>query len=160
MAKKKAGRSAKKSSAKRTAAKAKSAAKKQPARKANPAAKNAAATKRAVKRKSVAKTAKKAASKPKSRTSKRPAALGRPKVPGTAELDQMFLKDYEARQVFAFLGVKTIKELEEHPPDEIIERLTGPMVRTVNRIRKALAVNNRFLAGDQKFAVEFAKQIR
>lgn len=91
---------------------------------------------------------------------RRPAALGRPKVPGTAELDQMFLKDYEARQVFAFLGVRTVKELEEHPPEEIIQRLTSPVVRTVERIRKALAVNNRYLAGDQQFAVQFCEQIR
>ncbi|MGD9855912.1 MAG: hypothetical protein AB7U20_13280 [Planctomycetaceae bacterium] len=81
-------------------------------------------------------------------------------MPGTAELDQMFLKDYEARQVFEFLGVKTIKELEEHPPGEIIERLTGPVVQTVDRIRKALAINNRYLSGDQQFAVQFCEQIR
>jgi hypothetical protein len=81
-------------------------------------------------------------------------------VPATAELDQMFLKDYEARQVFEFLGVKTVKDLEEHPPQEIIERLTGPLVQTVDRIRKALAVNNRYLAGDQQFAIQFCQQIR
>lgn len=86
--------------------------------------------------------------------------LGRARVSGTAELDQHFLKDYEARQVFAFLGVKTLKELESHSPQEIVERLTAPMVQTVNRIRKSLAMQNRCLAGDQKFAVEFKKQMQ
>lgn len=86
--------------------------------------------------------------------------LGRARVSGTAELDQHFLKDYEARQVFAFLGVKTLKELESHTPQEIIERLTAPMVQTVNRIRKSLAMQNRCLEGDQKFAVEFKKQMQ
>ncbi len=91
---------------------------------------------------------------------KRPGALGRARVPGTADLDQMFRNDYEARQVFEFLRVKTVKELEEHAPDQIIADLTAPMVQTVERIRKALAVNNRFLAGDQTYAVQFVKQIR
>ncbi|MBX3436748.1 MAG: hypothetical protein KF861_04595 [Planctomycetaceae bacterium] len=109
--------------------------------------------------KSKSSATKKPAVRKNSRT-KQSGALGRPKVPGTAELDQMFLKDFEARQVFTFLGVKTLKELETHRPDEIVERLTGPMVQTVQRIRKALAVNHRFLAGDELFAVEFCKQIR
>ncbi len=91
---------------------------------------------------------------------KQSSALGRARVPGTADLDQMFLKDYEARQVFEFLRVKTVKELEEHTPDQIIQDLTAPLVRTVERIRKALAINNRYLAGDQKFAVQFTKQLR
>lgn len=86
--------------------------------------------------------------------------LGRARVSGTAELDQYFLKDYEARQVFSFLSVKTLKELEGYSPQEIIDRLTAPMLQTVNRIRKALALQNRCLAGDQKFAVEFKQQMQ
>lgn len=86
--------------------------------------------------------------------------LGRARVSGTAELDQYFVKDYEARQVFTFLGVKTLKELEEYSPQQIIERLTAPMVQTVTRIRKALSLQNRCLAGDQKFAMEFKKQMQ
>jgi len=85
--------------------------------------------------------------------------LGRARVAGTGELDQYFLKDYEARQVFSFLGVRTLKELEEFSPEQIIDRLTAPMVQTVTRIRKALAFQNRCLAGDAKFAVEFKKQM-
>jgi hypothetical protein len=86
--------------------------------------------------------------------------LGRARISGTAELDQYFLKDYEARQVFTFLGVKTLKELEGFSPQEIIDRLTAPMLQTVNRIRKALALQNRCLSGDQKFAVEFKQQMQ
>jgi len=86
--------------------------------------------------------------------------LGRARVSGTAELDQYFLKDYESRQVFTFLNVKTLKELEGFSPQEIIDRLTAPMLQTVNRIRKALALQNRCLAGDQKFAVEFKQQMQ
>jgi len=86
--------------------------------------------------------------------------LGRARISGTAELDQHFLKDYEARQVFSFLNVKTLKELEGLSPQEIIDRLTAPMLQTVNRIRKALALQNRCLAGDQKFAVEFKQQMQ
>lgn len=88
------------------------------------------------------------------------ADLGRARVSGTAELDQYFLKDYEARQVFVFLGVKTLKELEGFSPQEIIERLTAPMVQTVNRIRKALALQNRCLANDQQFALQFKQQMQ
>jgi hypothetical protein len=93
------------------------------------------------------------------KTGSRGIDLGRARVSGTAELDQYFLKDYEARQVFSFLSVKTLKELEGYSPQEIIDRLTAPMLQTVNRIRKALAIQNRCLAGDQKFAVEFKQQM-
>ncbi len=137
---------------------------KQPAKARKKAAK--VPKRKAVKKKSPAKRVAKRSSKAKKKTpakrktAKRPAELGRARVPGTADLDQMFRNDYEARQVFEFLQVKTVKELEAHPPDQIIHDLTAPMVQTVERIRKALAVNNRFLAGDQKFAVDFMKQIR
>ncbi|MCA9076849.1 MAG: hypothetical protein KDA93_17615 [Planctomycetaceae bacterium] len=120
------------------------------------AQKKAPAKKRVAKKSSATKT--KTVTKRKS--TKRLTALGRARVPGTADLDQMFRNDYEARQVFEFLKVRTVKELEEHAPDQIITDLTAPVVRTVERIRKALAVNNRYLAGDQKFAVQFTKQIR
>jgi len=131
---------AKKKSVRKLAKKPKAArkhAKKRTARK--PAAK------RAVKKKRVAKTS--------------ASPLGRARVAGTGELDQYFLKDYEARQVFAFLGVRTLHELEEYAPQQIIDKLTSPMVQTVTRIRKALAIQNRCLAGDQKFAVEFKRQM-
>ena len=63
-------------------------------------------------------------------------SLGRARIAGDARLDQFFQKDYQAREIFEFLGVHTLKELEAFGPDEIIERLTGPLVQTVQRIRK------------------------
>lgn len=85
--------------------------------------------------------------------------LGRPQIAGTAELELMFRKDREAREVFEFLGVKTVKELESLSPDDIVAQLTAPLIRTVGRIRKSLAMSNRCLAGDQKFALAFKKQL-
>lgn len=165
---------AKKRTAKKRATK-KSAPKKP--LKQKPVKKQAATKKRAAKKQGVKKKAKvahktlgkkrataKPAAKKKTATKKptrsqKQGLIGRPRVAGTAELDQLFLKDYEARQVFAFLGVKTLKELEAHAPQEIIDHLTAPLVQTVNRIRKALAISNRYLNGDESFVVEFRKSI-
>jgi hypothetical protein len=85
--------------------------------------------------------------------------LGRPRLPSDARLDFVFQKDYQAREVFTFLGVHTIRELEEFGPDEIIKRLTGPMVQTVERIRKVLALSNRSLAKDRDYALKFKRQL-
>lgn len=85
-------------------------------------------------------------------------SLGRPRIPGDARLDLIFQKDYQAREVFEFLGVTTLRDLERFGPDEIIQKLTSPMVQTVGRIRKALAVANRSLADDAEFAIEFREQ--
>lgn len=117
------------------------------------ARKTAGAGRAAAKRKTAAKTIKKKVPKKQAAS----AVLGRARIAGTAELDRYFAKDYEAREVFHFLGVKTLKELEQYSPDEIVELLTQPVVRTVDRIRKALALQNRCLAGDQRFAMEFKK---
>jgi hypothetical protein len=84
--------------------------------------------------------------------------LGRPRVPGDAKLDLVFRKDHQAREICAFLGVNTVRELEKFGPDEIIRRLTGPMVQTVGRIRKGLALCGRALLGDQAFAMEFRQR--
>ena len=89
---------------------------------------------------------------------KLPKSLGRPILPSDARLDIVFQKDYQAREVFQFLGVQTIRELEQFAPSEIVTRLTSPMVQTVERIRKSLALNNRCLARDRDFAVAFQKQ--
>jgi hypothetical protein len=87
-------------------------------------------------------------------------SLGRVKVPVDARLDVVFQKDYQAREIFDFLKVTTIRELETFAPGEIIERLTGPMVQTVERIRKTLALANRHLARDERFAKDFLSQVR
>ncbi|MDA0586583.1 MAG: hypothetical protein O2820_00165 [Planctomycetota bacterium] len=81
--------------------------------------------------------------------------LGRPKVTLDSKLDELFLKDYEVRQVFEFLKVATLRDLEGHGPDEIVQKLTAPMVQAVARIRKVLALQKRCLKGDEKFAKEF-----
>lgn len=157
--------------AKKTPVRKKTAARKTVARKAaggTRASKKKSAAPAAAKRRQAAKSparTKKLVSKPRPARTKataaarRAAALGRPRVPGTAELELMFQKDLEARQVFAFLQVKTLKELEDLSADEILRRLTAPMEHTVGRIRKALAMNNRCLEGDQKFAIAFKKQL-
>lgn len=129
MAKKK---KTKKSVAKRT--KKKATVKKKPAKK-KPADRKA-------KRKKTAKSAK-------------PKSLGRPLVSADAKLDQVFQKDYQAREIFEFLGVSTMRELESHPVADIIEKVTSPVVQTVQRIRKTLAMANRCLTGDREFALEF-----
>jgi hypothetical protein len=104
-------------------------------------------------------------SAPKKARAKQPAArrkasgFGRVRVPVDARLDLVFQKDYQAREVFDFLKVQSIRELEQFAPDEILERLTGPMQQTVLRIRKTLALVNRHLARDEKFAKEFLREV-
>lgn len=106
------------------------------------------------------KTARKKKKAVKKSAAQRAIAMGRPRIPADARLDLVFQKDYRAREIFAFLGVRTVRELEQFGPQEIIDRLTGPMIETVERIRKALALNNRSLAGDRDFALEFREQWR
>jgi hypothetical protein len=104
-------------------------------------------------------------SAPKQACAKQPPArrkasgFGRVRVPVDARLDLVFQKDYQAREVFDFLKVQSIRELEQFAPDEILERLTGPMQQTVLRIRKTLALVNRHLARDEKFAKEFLREV-
>ena len=127
------------------AVRAKTVLRKKAARKAARKPASGQATKRAGRR----------AASPRKKTVRKAPSLGRPRVPADARLDLVFQKDYQAREVFEFLGVETIRELEQFGPAAIIEKLTAPMVQTVQRIRKALALCNRALAGDQAFAAEF-----
>jgi hypothetical protein len=148
---------------KKVAAKKKQAGKKKSVTKKKKAAVKKTAAKKSVRRKAA--SGKKVARK--KATAKKKAArsvaastepkLGRARVSGDSKLEQIFLKDYEARQVFEFLNVATLKELEQYGPEEIAARLTGPMLQTVNRIRKALALNNRTLKDDEEFATKFLK---
>jgi len=131
------------------------AKKKSAASRKKPATAKKAARKTVVKKKPAAKRKTAKVKKPKAARQR----LGRPKVTAHARLDVLFQKDYQAREVFAFLRVETIRELEEHAPQEIIEQMTHPLVQTVDRIRKALALNNRSLARDEKFAVEFLNRL-
>ena len=146
--KKSVGRSVAKKKATKKASSKKAVAKKKTVRKKTA---KKAATKSAVPKKKKKKTARKA--------SVSGAKLGRARITADAKLDEFFKRDYEARQVFEFLRVHTLKELEEYGPQEIVELLTGPMVRTIDRIRKALALNNRSLKGDERYAIEFLSAI-
>jgi hypothetical protein len=127
--------------------------KKPPATRARPAAKKLSTAVRG--KKAAAAKAKSTVRRKVSRS-----ALGRVRVPSAARLDLVFQKDYQAREVFDFLKVQTISELEQFGPDEILERLTGPMVQTVLRIRKTLAMANRHLAKDEKFAKAFQAELK
>jgi hypothetical protein len=80
--------------------------------------------------------------------------LGRPKVTGDEDLDMLFKEDYHARQIFVFLRVKTLKELERFSAGEILRRLSNPIKETVERIRRSLAERNRCLNGDEEFALD------
>lgn len=144
-------KTARKTATRKEAVKKKAAVKNKATKKAKKkSGKKAALKKKAAKKKA---TAKKATSKKKKTA--RPMPLGRPKVTLDSKLDELFLKDYEVRQVFEFLNVTTLRELEEHKPDEIVEKLTEPMVQAVGRIRKVLALQKRCLKGDEKFAKDF-----
>jgi hypothetical protein len=103
--------------------------------------------------------AKKPADKKKSTTRRakvksKPVSLGRPKVTAEEKLYMLFKDDYQARQLFEFLRVESVGELEQFTPDQIVERLTRPMRQTVERIRLVLAEKNRSLRDDQRFAQE------
>lgn len=80
--------------------------------------------------------------------------LGRPKVTGEEDLDMLFKEDFHARQIFKFLSVATVKELERFSPGEILRRVSTPIKETVERVRRSLADRNRCLAGDEAFALE------
>ncbi len=141
---------AKKKSAKKKAAKKKrsgQAKKKATAKKKSPG--KTAAKKKTAKKKAAAK--KKPAAKKRSSAK----SLGRPRVAGDAKLDIVFQRDFSARNAFQFLGVTTLRELEELRADDMIERLTRPAIETVQRIRKSLALLNRSLTGDRNFALKF-----
>lgn len=99
--------------------------------------------------------AKPPAARPRKKVARKRVSLGRARIPADARLDLVFQKDYQAREIFDFLRVETVRELEQFGPAEILEKLTGPMVQTVQRIRKALALYNRCLADDQEFAAAF-----
>ncbi|QDU27829.1 hypothetical protein ETAA8_29200 [Anatilimnocola aggregata] len=96
------------------------------------------------------KPAKKTTAKPKP---KQP-TLGRPLVTAEEKLYMLFKEDYEARQVFEFLRVDSVGDLEKLSPEEIIRVLTAPVRRTVHRIRQRLAEKNRALQGDIEFALQ------
>lgn len=84
-----------------------------------------------------------------------PATLGRPLVTQEEKLYMLFHDDYQCRQVFEFLRVETVKELEEYSPQQIVHLMSRPIRLTVDRIRQRLAEFKRSLKDDAQFAVEF-----
>lgn len=149
----------KKAAPKKPAAK-KSAAKKKPARavKKKPAVRStesASARKVVRKRKGV----RRATTTAGLRSGKPARKLGRSQIPIDAPLDIVFQNDQSAREAFVFLGIHTIRELEQFEPDELVRRLTSPAKQTVGRIRKILAMNNRSLENDEAFALEFKERL-
>lgn len=160
MAKKKAAAKKKSAQSGKRAAK-KKATRKAPAKKAKTGVRKSTANK-VVRKTTTTKRSAAALSTKRKRTTKKTTkitrvkkSLGRPRIPGHARLDVVFQKDYQAREVFEFLDVNTLQELEQFGPADIVEKLTSPMVQTVERIRKALALNNRCLADDREFALAF-----
>lgn len=87
----------------------------------------------------------------------KPAAesLGRPLVTAEEKLYLLFREDYHARQIFEFLRVDTVGELEQYSPHQIIQILSLPLRKTVERIRQRLAENKRHLRDDATFAQEY-----
>ena len=169
MAKKKAATKKKtvKKAVKKKAAK-KSPAKKKAAKKKATAARKSA-TSKTVPAKKAAKKAPAKASRKKGvrratmttgiRTKKQEKTIGRSRIPLDAPLSVVFEHFPEEKKAFELLNIQTIRELEEFGPDELVMRLTSPAKQTVGRIRKILAMNNRCLAEDEAFAIEFQEKL-
>ncbi len=85
-------------------------------------------------------------------------SLGRPLVTNEEKLYMLFHEDYEARQVFEFLRVETVKDLEQFSAEQIVRLLSKPIRTTVDHIRKRLAEKNRHLLDDVEWAAEWKKE--
>jgi len=129
-------------------------AKKKPATKSKPRP-----AKRPVKAAKAKVAAKKSASKAKKTRARKP-ALPRPTITGEEKLFLLFKEDYHARQIFDFLRVETVRDLEQFGPDEIVKRLSRPIVESVERIRRRLAEKNRNLAGDEEYLIGVLREAR
>ena len=88
-------------------------------------------------------------------SAKAEASLGRPLVTQEEKLYMLFHDDYQCRQVFEFLRVETVKELEEFTPQQIVHLMSRPIRLTVDRIRQRLAQYKRSLKDDEQFAAEY-----
>ena len=84
-------------------------------------------------------------------------SLGRPLVTQEEKLYMLFHDDYHSRQVFEFLRVETVRDLEQFTPQQIIHVLSKPIRMTVERIRQRLAKYKRSLREDEQFAVDYGK---
>jgi hypothetical protein len=87
-------------------------------------------------------------------------SLGRPLVTQEEKLYLLFKDDYHARQIFEFLRVNTVKELEQFSAQQIVRRVSKPVFDTVDRIRAKLAEMKRSLRDDEAYAREYREQHR
>jgi hypothetical protein len=131
---------------------------KPPAKAVKKAVKGKPAAKKSATKAAPAKGAKKSVSGKKTVAPDEP-SLGRPLVTQEEKLYMLFHEDYEARQVFEFLRVETVADLEQLSPDDIVKVLTAPVRRTVQRIRQRLAEKNRSLLGDEEFTRQHKAKI-
>lgn len=67
------------------------------------------------------------------------------------QLHLLFKSDFECRQLFEYLRIRTVEELIEMGPREIIDRLSVPYMVAVERMRSRLADIQTCLAGDESF---------
>lgn len=86
-------------------------------------------------------------------------SLGRPLITQEEKLYMLFHDDYHSRQVFEFLRVQTVCDLEQFTPQQIIHLLSKPIRTTVDRIRQRLAKYKRSLRDDEQFAVEYGQRM-
>ena len=84
--------------------------------------------------------------------------LGRPLVTNEEKLYMLFKEDYHARQIFEFLRVETVRDLEQFSPEQIVRLLSKPIRTTVDRIRQKLAEKNRHLLEDVEYAADWKKE--
>jgi hypothetical protein len=89
---------------------------------------------------------------------KKEPSLGRPLVTNEELLYMLFKEDYEARQVFEFLNVQTVKDLEQFSPEQIVRILSKPIRNTVDHIRQKLAAKNRHLLDDLEYARQWKRE--
>lgn len=82
-------------------------------------------------------------------------SLGRPLVTQEEKLYMLFHDDYQSRQVFEFLRVETVRELEQFSPQQIVHLMSRPIRMTVDRIRQRLAEFKRSLKDDEQYAAQF-----
>jgi hypothetical protein len=121
-----------------------------------PAAKKAKPAKKVLRAKSTSKKRIAPKKTAKRKTAKEPVvSLGRPLVTQEEKLYLLFQHDYHARQIFEFLRVNTVKELEQFSPQQIVRRVSKPVFDTVDRIRAKLAEMKRSLRDDEAYAREY-----
>lgn len=129
------------------------AAAKKPKKKGPPKKKSTPVRRSAVKKATASSPAKSAA--PAAEPPKTEVSLGRPMVTQEEKLYMLFHDDYQCRQVFEFLRVETVKELEQFTPHQIVHLMSRPIRLTVDRIRQRLAQFQRSLKDDEQFAADF-----